>query len=260
MPEDVLERALKRDRIVVAAGLVLVTVLAWLYITRMAAMTSSAGMVGMSMPMSGMSGIPALGWLVPMWIIMMVAMMLPSAAPTILLFAGLARRRRIQGVPVASATVFALGYLLVWALYATLAAMAQAGLHQVALLSPSMVSASPWLGGGLLIAAGVYQWLPFKNACLSHCRSPLGFLTSEWREGTWGALVMGARHGTLCVGCCAVLMTLLFVAGVMNLLWVAAIAIFVLLEKVGPGGPALGRATGLVMIVCGVGVIASAVV
>jgi predicted metal-binding membrane protein len=184
--------------------------------------------------------------------------MVPAASPTILLFASVARRRRVQGVATASTAVFTLGYLLVWAAYATVAATAQWELHRLSLLSPAMTSARPWLGGGLLIAAGIYQWLPVKNACLSHCRSPLGFLGSEWREGNWGALLMGLRHGSFCVGCCALLMTLLFVAGVMNLLWVAALAILVLVERLLSGGRSLSRATGLVLILWGVWVIAAA--
>jgi predicted metal-binding membrane protein len=187
-----------------------------------------------------------------MWAVMMVAMMLPSAAPTILLFAGVSRRRRLQGRPAVPAAVFTLGYLLVWMLYAAAAATAQWELHRLALLSPAMASASPLLGGGLLVAAGVYQWMPLKGACLSHCRSPLGFFSTEWREGAWGALLMGMRHGSFCVGCCWLLMALLFVAGVMNLLWVAAIAGFVLLEKLLPGGARLGKAVGVLLILWGV--------
>jgi predicted metal-binding membrane protein len=252
---SLLDSALRRDRIVVAAGLAGVAALAWAYIIHMGRVMSPTA--AMAMPMAGAAGLAELGWLVPMWIVMMVAMMVPSAAPTILLVASVARRRKAKGVPTASAAVFTLGYLLVWALYATIAAVAQWQLHRLALLSPAMVSASRWLGGGLLIAAGVYQWLPVKDACLSQCRSPLGFLSAEWQEGTRGALVMGIRHGTFCVGCCGLLMALLFVAGVMNLLWVAAIAIFVLAEKLGPSGRGLGRGTGLLMIGWGIWVIAA---
>ncbi len=250
-----LEGTLRRDRIAIAAGLALVTAIAWGYIVHMARTMSPHA--AMAMPMSGASDVPALVWLAPMWVVMMVAMMLPSAAPTILLFASVARRRKARGTPTASAAVFTLGYMLVWTLYASLAAAVQWKLHELALLSPVMVSASRWLGGGLLVAAGVYQWLPVKDACLSHCRSPLGFLSSEWREGTRGALVMGIRHGSFCVGCCALIMALLFVAGVMNLLWVAAIAIFVLAEKIGPGGRSLGRAAGGMMVLWGAWVIAA---
>jgi len=179
-----------------------------------------------------------------MWIVMMIAMMIPSVAPVILLFAGVSRKRRMQGVPAAPVAVFTLGYLLAWTGYAVLAALTQSVLHSAALLSPAMSSASPLLGGAILIVAGVYQWMPLKGACLSHCRSPLGFFSTEWREGVSGALRMGFRHGSYCVGCCWALMALLFVAGVMNLVWVAVIAGFVLAEKLVPNGRLLGRITG----------------
>lgn len=244
------------DQVVIAAGILFVTALAWLYVVRFdRAMSSEAAML---MPMAGNSGAPDLRWLVPMWIIMMVAMMVPSAAPAILLFAGVARRRRISGAPTVSTAVFTLGYLLVWAFYGTIAAVVQWKLHRAALLSPGMVSASPWVGGGFLVAAGLYQWLPVKHACLSHCRSPLGFFSTEWREGNAGALMMGLRHGTFCVGCCAALMTLLFVAGVMNLLWVAALAVFILAEKLLAGGRGLGLVAGILMMSWGIWLIASA--
>jgi predicted metal-binding membrane protein len=121
-----------------------------------------------------------------------------------------------------------------------------------------MESASPWLGGGLLVAAGIYQWLPLKAACLRHCRSPFAIFSHGWREGSWGALRMGMWHGTLCVGCCWLLMALLFVAGVMNLLWVAAIAGFVLFEKVLPGGDRVGRLAGTALVGWGIWVLMSA--
>jgi predicted metal-binding membrane protein len=251
----VIDTAFRRDRALVAVGLAAVATLAWVYIVEMGRMMASG--FAMAMPMPGDAAAPGLGYLIPMWIIMMVAMMIPSAAPMILLFAGVVRRRRAAGRPTASAAVFTLGYLLIWALYAVVAAVAQWKLHRLALLSPAMASASPWLGGGLLILAGVYQWLPFKWACLSHCRSPLHFFSSHWREGSPGALLMGVRHGSYCVGCCWALMALLFVAGVMNLLWVAAIAIFVLAEKLVPNGRELGRAAGVVMVVWGVWIVAA---
>lgn len=246
---------LRRDRLAVAAGLVAITALAWLYIIYIGRTMSSSSV--MTMPMAGAADLPSLAMLVPMWMVMMVAMMIPSASPTILLFTTVARGRQARGVPTASTAVFTLGYLLVWAFYATVAAVLQWELHRLALLSPAMVSARPWLGGGLLIAAGLYQWQSLKDSCLSHCRSPLGFLAAEWREGTWGALVMGIRHGSFCVGCCALLMTLLFVAGVMNLLWVAAIAIFVLIERLAPSGKRFGRAIGFALVAWGVWVIAA---
>jgi len=132
-----------------------------------------------------------------------------------------------------------------------LATLAQWGLHSAALLSPMMVSTSPFLGGMLLLAAGLFQWTPLKYACLTHCRSPLSFLMTEWREGHWGALIMGLRHGSYCTGCCWFLMALLFVAGVMNVLWVATITAFVLIEKVAPRGDVVGRVAGVVLVIAG---------
>ena len=243
-----LDQIFRRDRLVVAGGLALLAALSWGYIIHMSRTMSPGMPAGMAMPMPGAPTGPELLWLVPMWIVMMVAMMIPSAAPMILLFAGVARQRQVRHVPTASAAVFTLGYLLVWALYATIAAVAQWQLHRLALLSPAMAAASPILGGGLLLLAGIYQWLPTKGACLSHCRSTLGFLSDHWREGSWGALRMGVEHGTYCVGCCWALMALLFVAGVMNLLWVMTIAVFVLVEKLLPRGRLIGRAAGLLLI------------
>ena len=179
---------------ILAAGLLGLAALAWIYVGRMAEMPAHAA-TAVAMP--GMDGAAWVVWLAGMWAVMMVAMMVPSATPTILLFAAISRRRRLQGQPAVSAAVFTLGYLLVWTLYAAAAAGAQWQLHRLALLSPAMAAASPLLGGGLLIAAGLYQWMPLKGRCLSQCRSPLGFFSAEWREGAGGALLMGMRHGSL---------------------------------------------------------------
>ena len=245
-----LEAALRRDRAVVAAGLLGLVALAWAYVVDIAMPAGRAGMA-MPMPSSRMWSVEELCWLIVMWAIMMIAMMIPSAAPAILLFANVSHRRRAHAVPAVSAGWFTLGYLLAWTAFAVVAATAQWVLHGAALLSPAMTSVSPLLGGVLLIAAGVYQWLPLKGACLSHCRSPLGLFAAEWREGQAGALAMGLRHGTHCVGCCWLLMGLLFVAGVMNLLWIAAIAGFVLVEKVVPGGRIVGRVAGAALVAWG---------
>jgi predicted metal-binding membrane protein len=182
-----------------------------------------------------------------MWAEMMVAMMLPSAAPMILTFAAVNRKRREQEEPFVPAGIFVLGYLAIWTGFSVLAALAQWALHSTALLSPMMVSTSPVLGGTLLIMAGVFQWTPLKHACLRHCRSPLSFLITDWREGSGGAFIMGLKHGAYCTGCCWFLMALLFVAGVMNMWWVALIAIFVLLEKIAPKGLLIGKVTGLLL-------------
>ena len=193
-----------------------------------------------------------------MWAVMMVAMMLPSAAPMILLVASVNRGRRERASPAAPTAIFAAGYLLVWTGFSAAAALAQAALHQAALLSPAMATTSPVLGGVLLLVAGIYQWLPLKSACLGRCQSPLGFLGSEWREGHRGALVMGVRHGLFCLGCCWALMALLFVAGVMHLAWVAGIAALVLVEKVVPGGRWVGRAAGVALAAAGLWTLAAA--
>jgi predicted metal-binding membrane protein len=247
-----LEAVLKRDRTIVLAGVAGLSALAWAYLLALAWRMPHREMA-MAMAMPHMQAWEAtevlLTWV--MWAVMMVAMMTPSAAPMILMFATVNRRRRGQQGPFVPTTVFLLGYLLVWGGFSVVATLAQWGLHTAALLSPMMVSTSPMLGGLLLLAAGIFQWTPLKSTCLTQCRSPLGFLMTEWREGASGALLMGLRHGRYCVGCCWVLMALLFVAGVMNLLWVAAMAAFVLVEKVLPHGQLVGRVVGGMLMLAG---------
>jgi predicted metal-binding membrane protein len=157
--------------------------------------------------------------------------------------------------PFVPTAVFLMGYVLIWSAFALVATLAQWGLNAAALLSPLMATTSPFLGGGLLIAAGLFQWSRIKYACLNHCRTPLAFIMTEWREGPRGALEMGLRHGKYCLGCCWVLMALLFVLGVMNLLWIATLAGFVLVEKAAPAGHLIGRITGLLLVGWGVGMI-----
>src|SRR5437773_1382574 len=245
-----LERLLKTDRAVVAAGLAAVAVVAWVYMVHEARAMANTGVcqcagIKMSGPDMQSWGGMELSGLFLMWAEMMVAMMVPSAAPMILMFAAVNRKRREQERPFVPTGVFLLGYLIVWTGFSALAAVAQWILHAKALLSPMMVGTSPLLGGALLIVAGVFQWTPLKNACLTHCRSPLSFLMADWREGQRGAFVMGLKHGAYCTGCCWFLMALLFVAGIMNILWVGGISILVLLEKVAPQGLPLGRIVGL---------------
>jgi predicted metal-binding membrane protein len=190
-----------------------------------------------------------------MWWIMMMAMMLPSASPMILLFARVNRTQRDKGAPYVPTGVFALGYLLVWALFSQVAVTAQWGLERSGLLSSMMASTSVILGGVLLIAAGVYQLTPLKYACLRHCRSPLFFISHHWRPGEWGALRMGFEHGAFCTGCCWFLMALLFYGGVMNLFWIIGLALFVLAEKVAPAGHWVGWMMGVGLIAWGGGLL-----
>jgi predicted metal-binding membrane protein len=215
-------------------------------------MNKGMGM-GMSMAMPKMQSWSLMDFvsMFLMWAVMMVAMMVPTAAPMILIFANVNRKRQEQEQPYVPTAVFLSGYLLVWTGFSVLATLAQWGLHEAALLSPMMVSTSPILGGILLLAAGIFQWTPLKYACLKHCRSPLSFLMTDWREGYRGALIMGLKHGSYCTGCCWFLMALLFVAGVMNLLWVATITAFVLVEKAVPRGDLVGRIAGVALCIAG---------
>jgi predicted metal-binding membrane protein len=186
-----------------------------------------------------------------MWAVMMVAMMVPTAAPMTLMYAAVARKAAAQNNPLAPTFVFVAGYIAMWTVFSLAATIAQHALDRAALLSPMMVSTSARFGAALLIAAGIYQFTPLKNACLRNCRTPAHFLSRYWRSGNLGAFRMGLRLGAYCVGCCWILMGLLFVGGVMNLLWIAAIAIFVLLEKTIPFGDVTGRLVGAAMIIVG---------
>jgi predicted metal-binding membrane protein len=253
-----LEAVLRRDRAVILAGVAGLTLAAWAYLVylgREMATMGEKGAMGMAphimMPHLQSWGAIELLLLFVMWAVMMVAMMAPSAAPLVLMFARANRRKDGRRV-VGSAGILLLGYLLVWIGFSAVATLAQWRLHAAAILSPMMASTSSILGSVLLVAAGVFQFTPLKQACLVRCRAPFSFLMSDWREGQWGAFVMGLKHGAYCVGCCWLLMSLLFVAGVMNLLWIAAIAVFVLVEKVVPKGDLIGRFAGAALIVAGI--------
>jgi predicted metal-binding membrane protein len=191
-----------------------------------------------------------------MWAVMMVGMMAGSAAPVLLLFAATRAGRQQRGVPLA-VLMFGLGYAAAWTGFSACAAIAQWALQRAAMLSPAMAASSPYLGGAILIVAGAYQLTPWKGACLTQCRSPLGFLMTNWRSGALGALQMGTRHGAYCLGCCWALMCVLFVVGVMNLVWVAALTGLVLLEKIGPAGAMVARVAGAVMMLAGISLIAA---
>jgi predicted metal-binding membrane protein len=245
-----IESILRRDRLVLAASLTVLTLLAWAYLLYLAWDMQHMDME-MAMPQMQAWGAVEYVLMFVMWAVMMAAMMIPSAAPMILMFARVNRERRGQQRPYVPTAVFLAGYLTVWTVFSALATLVQGALHQAALLSPMMVSTSPVLGGALLFAAGAFQFTPLKSTCLDHCRSPLLVIMSEWREGAQGAFVMGLRHGSYCAGCCWILMALLFVAGVMNLLWVAAITVFVLVEKAAPQGVWVGRTAGLALIAAG---------
>lgn len=294
MPADTaLESLLRRDRVIVAASLAALTVIAWTYTLWLAAAMSGDGMSmsgpGMgadmrmdpAMEMDGMEmeagAAPSLGTVLgisprpwspveagvtlTMWIVMMVGMMLPSATPMVLLYARVGRQSRKEGKPFAATGFFAGGYLLAWVGFALAATLGQ-WLMEGTLLSPALASASRIFSGVVLIVAGLYQWTPLKDACLSQCQTPIVFLQRHggFRRDPAGAVGLGLRHGLYCIGCCWALMTLLFVGGIMNVLWIAAIAIFVLAEKVFFPGRLLSRIAGTLLIAAGLWQLISAAI
>jgi predicted metal-binding membrane protein len=250
-----LEHVLRRDRLIIAVGLAGVVVLAWVYLVAGAGIDMS--MVGM--PMEPMPWSPFYAALMfTMWWVMMIAMMVPSAARMVLLFTAIKRKRGASVSPFVEACVFLGGYLLIWAGFSLVAVLAQWGLERAGLLSMAMASTSAVLAGLILLAAGLYQLTPIKSACLRYCQSPVLFLSQHWRPGAVGALRMGLRHGGYCLGCCWFLMALLFLGGVMNLVWIAGIACYVAFEKLLPFGHRLSRAAGVALIFSGAIVLARA--
>ena len=239
-----------RDRLVFLAGLLAVCAAAWVHVLSMSASAGAMGtMATVALPMPEAWDAAMVGSLLVMWTIMMVAMMLPSAIPAVLLFQRVSGR---DGAGTNRAVVFAVGYLLVWLGYSAGASALQWSLHELALLSPMDALVSPWLGGAVLATAGLYQFLPMKHRCLVHCRSPMQFFMLNWREGTTGALTLGLQHGGVCVGCCWSLMLLLFVGGVMNPAWVAMLSALVLTEKVLARGRWISYGLGMLLVGWGV--------
>ena len=257
------ELLLQRDRAVVIGALLVVTALAWAVLVWLA---NDMWMDGMDM--AGFRMIPAgQGWMMPvsapwqpiefgavflMWVVMMIGMMTPSVGPMILIYARIGRQKDGEGRPLAASTCFAFGYLLSWTAFALAATTAQWALERAALLTPMMESASDALGATVLFIAGLYQWTPFKGACLAYCQTPLGFiLRYGFRREAIGALALGFRHGLYCIGCCWALMALLFVAGVMNLFWIAALSVLVLVEKCFPLSRLVPRLAGIGFVAAG---------
>jgi predicted metal-binding membrane protein len=264
MPEAALEKILRRDRAVVGAALALLTAVAWAYLLWLAADMDMSGM-----DMTGMRMIStALGLMAPasapwrfiefafvfvMWLVMMIGMMAPSAAPMILMYARVGRNASAAGTPFAPTGWFVAGYFLAWTAFSLGATLVQWALERLALLDADMASASRALGGFVLVAAGAYQWSPLKDVCLRQCQTPLSFLMRHggFRGDAPGSLQLGLRHGAYCVGCCWALMALLFVVGVMNVLWIALFALLVMLEKFSSIGRLVARLTGTALVVAG---------
>jgi predicted metal-binding membrane protein len=250
---------LKRDRVIILSGLVAAAALAWVYLLYLARgmRALATGALGMGAVMPHVKPWTAVDFTLMflMWSVMMVAMMIPTAAPMILAFAAISRKRHEQRRPYVPTAVFVAAYVVVWCGFSLLATLSNWALHRGGFMSSMMGSAVPSVGGLILVASGVFQWTPLKHACLWRCRTPLGFLMTEWREGYRGALVMGLRHGSFCLICCWALMALLFVLGVMNILWIAALTVFVLLEKVGSKTIWISRASGAFLVVWGLSLI-----
>ena len=249
-----LEYLLKRDRLVIISGLFFITLLSWLYIIylyrQMVYMDMNA--LFFAMPMTPHWAATDFILLFLMWIVMMIAMMTPSVAPLILVFAKVNRERKLQHHPFVNTGYLITGYFLVWAVYSVAATALQWLLQQIAWLNPDMKTTNKILGGIILILTGIFQFTPLKKTCLTYCRSPLNFVLLHWKEGKKGALNMGIENGFYCLGCCWLLMVLLFVAGIMNLLWVALIALFVLAEKISPGIRWLPYVAGFSLIAYGI--------
>ena len=231
-----------RDTAVALAAVVVAGALAWWWLAASSAMPMESGA-------TGMDGMPGMGWstayafsMFVMWTIMMVAMMLPSAAPMILLHARTAKDDKF------ATAAFAAAYIAVWTAFSAVATVAQWMLSEVGWLDDAMRLQSRSLAAVLLAGAGLYQLTPLKQFCLRHCRSPVAYLVHHWRPGTYGAVSMGLTHGAYCVGCCWFIMALLFVGGVMNLAWILVLTVFVLAERLFPFGDLVGKAAGAVAL------------
>jgi predicted metal-binding membrane protein len=254
-----IEALLRRDRWIVGAALAVAVALCWAWLVPMALQLKREGMMcGVTSWVTCNAGDMAM--LFAMWAVMMAGMMLPSAAPIVLLYACVVRKSPGIERPAAHINAFAWGYLVVWTVFSVGATALQRVFTEWLLLSPMMAAQSAAFGGVLLIAAGAYQLTPWKRACLAHCRSPAQFLSQHWRAGVRGGFHLGVAHGLYCLGCCWALMLLLFVGGVMNLWWIAALTVFVLLEKIAPFGAQVARASAVLFTVAGIVILARGVV
>jgi predicted metal-binding membrane protein len=247
------------ERVVLFGGLGAIVALCWAWLWHlageMAAMSCTAGphakelLERVAMPQMASMGA---AWIFPMWVVMMAAMMLPTAAPMILIHARFVRGRDPGARTLVPSSLFALGYLVAWVMFSIIATLLQTTLEETAWFSPAAMRLDSAMVGGIVLAtAGLFQFTPLKSACLRQCRTPIGFFMTSWREGQAGALAMGAHHGFFCLGCCSALMLVLFALGAMNVFWIAALTAFVLIEKTAPGGKVIARAGGVALVVSG---------
>jgi predicted metal-binding membrane protein len=243
MPPPVAAVSARTTRALIAGVLLLLAMLAWYWLLPMH--MAPRGLAPGAAPVSyGVGWTAGHAWLLfLMWSVMMAGMMIPSAVPMVIALARVACAMPVPR-PVTVASVFTLGYVLIWTGFSAAATGGQWLAEQTGLMSDMMASADPRFSGLLLIGAGLFQFTPLKHACLRHCRSPLGFLLTAWRPGLRATFFTGLRHGCTCLGCCWALMALLFVFGTMNLIAASALTALVLVEKMLPGGPLVARLAG----------------
>lgn len=241
---------LARQRLLVVGSLVAVVAMSWAYLFWLAQDMSSFETA------AGAMHAPGFSWTLIMWVVMMTAMMLPTAGPMIVMHARFQLGHAPDRSPAPFTGLFALGYVAAWTGYSAIAAAAQMGLQDAAQMHPmAMALTSTPAAAAVLVVAGAFQLSPLKNACLSQCRSPIGFFMTAWRGGYSGALSMGLRHGTFCVACCWALMAVMFVVGTMNMVWILVLTVFMLLEKVAPRPKLVTRGCGIALIFAGVAVL-----
>lgn len=239
--------ALLRQELRVTGVLLVAMLSGWVFLV-WAMVDGSHPLAKLMMPMSPAWSVANVLGVFAMWAIMMLAMMLPSAIPMILSFVNLSRQKH----RVAHGWIFVGAYLLIWTVFSAFATLMQWVLQVTSLISPMMVSQSIWLTATLLMVVGLTQFTALKQACLRHCRTPMGYLLTEWKQGAYGAWRMGFKHGLYCLGCCWAMMGLLFVTGVMNLVWVAALTVVIIIEKIHPAGEKLGKYLGAILILFGI--------
>jgi len=248
-PYFILRTILKKNQLIIFSGIVIITLLSWWYSVIMALDINEVG-ITICAPLSTSWSLADFSFVFLMWVIMMIGMMIPTAAPMILMYSHIKFKKKRHTI-FYSTTAFLSGYLVAWVLFSGIAAGLQGFLQRHALLSSELASTSNLFGGILLVTTGIFQWTPLKQACLKNCRSPLGFMLTKWKEGLTGAFRMGFEHGAFCVGCCWFLMLLLFVTGVMNIFWGVIITLFVLIEKVAPFGDKIGKLAGIPLVFSG---------
>jgi predicted metal-binding membrane protein len=248
-----LQRILKKERLITTIGLFLLFIFSWLYIIYLYKQMYPMNMDALffAMPMTADWTLTEFTLLFVMWFVMMIAMMIPSVSPLILIFISVSRKYSHDKNPLSLSWYLLAGYFLVWCAFSLLATFLQWTLQQISLLNPEMETTSQVLGGIILITSGIFQFTSLKRRCLKFCQSPLSFLQRHWRYGKAGALKMGIQNGIYCLGCCWILMILLFVSGIMNILWIAIISIFILIEKVFPRSQYISYLAGGSLVIFG---------